>query len=118
MVSTPAEEGAILAAANIYHIKLRLARISAALDSLRAFRLSTPLLSQDQTIDFKERYLYNLLCKQQQAEHDTRHYVIATSRREACSPGGIPQWQTYMERLVFYRQLGISVSRVRICLSK
>jgi hypothetical protein len=104
-------EGAVIAAASVYHTKLRLARIHAALDSLRALR-RTASLAQDLTIDLKERYLNDLYCSQQLVEHDARNYMISTSRREASPPGGYPDWQTYMERLMFYRQLGITVSKV------
>lgn len=110
-VSVHPEEGAILAAANIDHVKLRLARISAALDFLRVFRAANPL-AQDPALDFQQRYLSTLHSNQQQAEYDARHYVIATSRREA-STGGMPEWQIYMERLVFYRQLGMKLSRAQ-----
>jgi len=105
------EEGAVLAAASVYHAKLRLVRIQAALDSLRVLRM-TPSFAQDPAIDPKERYLNDLYSNQQHVEHEARHYMIATSRREASPPGGFPEWQTYMERLMFYRQLGINMSKV------
>lgn len=105
MSTTPSNEGAVIAAANVHWAKLRLSRINAALDLLQALKTSIPT-SQLQNIQCKEHYLLDLQRAQHLFQSDARHFTIVTSRKEATSPGGLPQWDLYMERLVYYRHMG------------
>ncbi|KAG8802124.1 hypothetical protein FRC17_006487, partial [Serendipita sp. 399] len=104
-----ADESAVLAAANAAHAKLRLSRISIALDSLRGSPTTT--LSSSPTYQQQEGYLLAVQQVQQQSLTDARQHYISLSRKEATPPGGIPEWQAYMDRLAYYRQMGYSLAR-------
>jgi hypothetical protein len=99
------DEAAVIAAANVHWTKLRLHRIGAALDFLQALR-TTAHASHLQSIQCKEQYLLDLQRAQHLLQTDARHFTVVTSRKEATSTAGLPQWQFYMERLVYYRHMG------------
>jgi hypothetical protein len=99
------DETAVIAAANVHWTKLRLSRISAALDFLQALRTAAHA-SHVQSVQCKEQYLLDLQRAQHLLQSDARHFTIVASRKEATSTAGLPQWQLYMERLVYYRHMG------------
>jgi hypothetical protein len=101
------DQAAIVAAVNDHQAKLRLERIERALQTLRA---QNTLQSID--LQAKERHLQDLQNAQQLLRRNAQVCMFATSRRDATPAGGFPDWQTYMDRILFYRKLGSTDSLV------